>query len=363
LAPLMSQVRADISAGGVRQELALARIATGTALMMVAADMSMSGVVSGSGPKDGRERQALERTGWQRNSIKIGGRWYAYNRLDPLGSLLGLSAEMVEILNNSDDEDTTESVTEAAVAAAASISATVMSKTYLSGLADLFEAISDPKRYTESFVQRLVGSVVPAVVGEVTRTVDPYSREVFTMLDAIKRRTPGLSDDLPMRRDLWGRPVKYQSGLGWAYDVFSPIYSKADNPEPIDSEMLRLEKSVSMPGKKATFRGVNVDLNNYPGAYSRYVELAGNELLHPEYGVGAKDLLNQVVSGEHYLSDIYNQGTDGADGTKAEMIDAILTDYRRLAREQVLEEFPEINDEIEDFYQKQQDILAGIEGQ
>jgi len=118
-----------------------------------------------------------------------------------------------------------------------------------------------------------------------------------------------------------------------------------------------------MPGKKATFRGVNVDLNNYPGAYSRYVELAGNELLHPEYGVGAKDLLNQVVSGEHYLSDIYNQGTDGADGTKAEMIDAILTDYRRLAREQVLEEFPEINDEIEDFYQKQQDILAGIEGQ
>lgn len=363
LAPLMSQVRADISAGGVRQELALARMATGTALMMVAADMAMSGVVSGSGPKDARERQALERTGWQRNSIKIGGRWYAYNRLDPLGSLLGLSAEMVEILNNSDDEDTTESVTEAAVAAAASISATVMSKTYLSGLADLFEAISDPKRYTESFVQRLVGSIVPAVVGEVTRTVDPYSREVFNMLDAIKRRTPGLSDDLPMRRDLWGRPVKYQSGLGWAYDVFSPIYSKRDNPEPIDSEMLRLEKSVSMPGKKATFRGVNVDLNNYPGAYSRYVELAGNELLHPEYGLGAKDLLNQVVSGEHYLSDIYNQGTDGADGTKADMIDAIITDYRRLAREQVLEEFPEINDEIEDFYQKQQDILAGIEGQ
>jgi hypothetical protein len=359
LAPLMASVRADLSAGGARQELALARLSTGTALMMVAADMAMSGVVSGSGPKDTRERQALERTGWQRNSIKVGDRWYAYNRLDPAGSLLGLAAEMVEILNNAEDEDTEESVGEAAVAAVASISATVMSKTYLSGLADLFEAISDPKRYTESFVQRLVGSTVPAIVGEAARTADPYAREVFDMLDAIKRRTPGLSDELPLRRDLWGRPVSYQSGLGWAYDVFSPIYTKPAKAEPIDEEMLRLGKAVSMPSKKATFQGVNIDLNAYPGAYSRYVELAGNELKHPNYDMGAKDLLNAMISGEHFLSEIYNQGTDGVDGTKAEIIDAIVGEYRKLAREQVLQEFPEIQGEIDYFMQAQQEMLSG----
>lgn len=360
LAPLMASVRADIAAGGARQELALARLSTGTALMMIAADMAMSGTVSGSGPKDARERQALERTGWQRNSIKIGDRWYAYNRLDPAGSLLGLAAEMVEILNNSEDEDTEESVGEAAVAAVASISATVMSKTYLSGLADLFEAVSDPKRYTESFVQRLVGSTVPAIVGEAARTADPYAREVFNMLDAIKRRTPGLSDDLPLRRDLWGRPVTYKSGLGWAYDVFSPIYTKPAKAEPIDDEMLRLGKAVSMPSKKATFQGVNIDLNNYPGAYSRYVELAGNELVHPNYDMGAKDLLNAIVSGEHFLSDVYNQGTEGVDGTKAEIIDAIVGEYRKLAREQVLQEFPEIQGEIDYFLQTQQDMMSGV---
>ena len=360
LAPLMSSVRADIAAGGARQDLALARLSTGTALMMVAADMAMSGTVSGSGPKDTSERQALERTGWQRNSIKVGDRWYAYNRLDPAGSLLGLAAEMVEILNNSEDEDTEEGVGEAAVAAIASISATVMSKTYLSGIADLFEAISDPKRYTETFVQRLVGSTVPAIVGEAARTADPYSREVFGMLDAIKRRTPGLSDNLPLRRDIWGRPVTYQSGLGWAYDVFSPIYTKPAKAEPIDDEMLRLGKAVSMPSKKATFQGVNIDLNNYPGAYSRYVELAGNELKHPNYDMGAKDLLNAVVSGEHFLSEIYDQGTDGADGTKAEIISSIVSEYRKIAREQVLQEFPEIQGEIDYFIQTQQDMQSGV---
>ena len=360
LAPLMSSVRADIAAGGARQDLALARLSTGTALMMVAADMAMSGTVSGSGPKDTSERQALERTGWQRNSIKVGDRWYAYNRLDPAGSLLGLAAEMVEILNNSEDEDTEEGVGEAAVAAIASISATVMSKTYLSGIADLFEAISDPKRYTETFVQRLVGSTVPAIVGEAARTADPYSREVFGMLDAIKRRTPGLSDNLPLRRDIWGRPVTYQSGLGWAYDVFSPIYTKPAKAEPIDDEMLRLGKAVSMPSKKATFQGVNIDLNNYPGAYSRYVELAGNELKHPNYDMGAKDLLNAVVGGEHFLSEIYDQGTDGADGTKAEIISSIVSEYRKIAREQVLQEFPEIQGEIDYFIQTQQDMQSGV---
>jgi hypothetical protein len=360
LAPLMSSVRADIAAGGARQDLALARLSTGTALMMVAADMAMSGTVSGSGPKDTSERQALERTGWQRNSIKVGDRWYAYNRLDPAGSLLGLAAEMVEILNNSEDEDTEEGVGEAAVAAIASISATVMSKTYLSGIADLFEAISDPKRYTETFVQRLVGSTVPAIVGEAARTADPYSREVFGMLDAIKRRTPGLSDDLPLRRDIWGRPVTYQSGLGWAYDVFSPIYTKPAKAEPVDDEMLRLGKAVSMPSKRATFQGVNIDLNNYPGAYSRYVELAGNELKHPNYDMGAKDLLNAVVSGEHFLSEIYDQGTDGADGTKAEIISSIVSEYRKIAREQVLQEFPEIQGEIDYFIQTQQDMQSGV---
>lgn len=360
LAPLMSSVRADIAAGGARQDLALARLSTGTALMMVAADMAMSGTVSGSGPKDTSERQALERTGWQRNSIKVGDRWYAYNRLDPAGSLLGLAAEMVEILNNSEDEDTEEGVGEAAVAAIASISATVMSKTYLSGIADLFEAISDPKRYTETFVQRLVGSTVPAIVGEAARTADPYSREVFGMLDAIKRRTPGLSDNLPLRRDIWGRPVTYQSGLGWAYDVFSPIYTKPAKAEPIDDEMLRLGKAVSMPSKRATFQGVNIDLNNYPGAYSRYVELAGNELKHPNYDMGAKDLLNAVVSGEHFLSEIYDQGTDGADGTKAEIISSIVSEYRKIAREQVLQEFPEIQGEIDYFIQTQQDMQSGV---
>lgn len=346
LAPLMSQVRADIAAGGARSDLAYARMTTGSMLMLAAADLAMNGSITGGGPSDPKEKAALMRSGWQPYSVKIDDRWYAYNRLDPPGSLFGMSADLVEVLINTDTEDPNYDAEEAAVAIAAAIGANVLNKTYLSGLADFFEAMGDPKRRAEGFAQRFAGSLIPAGVAEVARQVDPYNREVYSMLDAMKRRTPGLSEDLPVRRDIWGRPLEFKSGLGWAYDVFSPIYSKKEDPEPIDSEMLRLEAPVSMPSKRVVFDGVTVDLDRYPGVYSRYLELAGNELKHPAWRLGAKDYLNALVTGKHPMSQIYRIRSDGPDGGKADMIASVVSDYRKLARDQLLKEYPELRDEV-----------------
>ena len=94
----------------------------------------MSGIVTGRGPSDRRERQAMERGGWQPYSIKVGDRYFAYNRLDPIGMSLGLSADMVEILANMDDDealgDAEVERTQAAIVM--SIANNVMNKTYMS---------------------------------------------------------------------------------------------------------------------------------------------------------------------------------------------------------------------------------------
>jgi hypothetical protein len=346
LAPLMQHVRADVAAGGARKDLALARMATGTAVMLTGADLAMSGQVTGGGPVDPAQRANLQRTGWQPYSVKLGKRWYAYNRLDPLGSTLGMTADMVEILQNTDGSDPNFDPEEAATAVTAAIGANVLNKTYLSGLADFFEAMADPKRRAEGFAQGLAGSLVPAAVNEVAKAQDPYAREVFTMLDAMKKRTPGLSDSLPLRRDLWGRPVETKSGIGWAYDAFSPIYSKKENPEPIDTELMRLEAPLSMPARRVGFDGVTVDLDRFPGAYSRYLELSGNELKDPAWNMGAKEFLNAVVSGDHPMSAVYQMRSDGPDGTKAEMIADVMNRYRAMARRQLLTEFPAIRAEV-----------------
>lgn len=359
LAPLMSSFRADLKAGGARRDLAVARLSSGTMLMLTAVDMAMSGVISGSGPVDPKEREALMRTGWQPYSVKIGDRWYAYNRLDPIGSTLGLAAGFAESSINADWESIDPAdFEEAFVGAVASVASNMMSKTYLSGLDEFFDAMSDPTRYGEGYARRLAGSIVPAISGEVARQVDPYLRDANTMMDAIKRRIPGLSEELPLARDVWGRPISYQSGLGQTYDIFSPIYSKKENPEPIDKEILDQGFQISKPSKNGIFRGV--DMGRYPHAYSRFLELAGNELKHPAWGLGAMDLLNQVVSGNHILSQSYQIRSDGPDGGKEGFIRDVMSQYRELAKRQILEEFPEIKREVDILEAKKRELRMPV---
>ena len=78
-----------------------------------------------------------------------------------------------------------------------SVSKNLVSKTYVSSVTSLLDAISDPQRYGGQYMQRLVGSVVPSGVGAVARAVDPVIREVETPLDAIQARIPGASQSLP----------------------------------------------------------------------------------------------------------------------------------------------------------------------
>jgi len=343
LAPLMSKFRADIQAGGARRDLALAQVSTGTTAMLAFADLAMQGKISGRGPTDNSERAALTREGWKPYSIRVGDRWYPYNRLDPVGSLIGLSADSVEAQRNAQAESVDDNDAERiAVGTAIAFAGNLTNKTYLSGLSDVFEALSDPQRYGEGTVQRMVGSVVPAGVAAANRIDDPYVREVNSMIDAMRSRTPGLSDKLPPKRDLWGEPVKYGTGMGSAVDLFSPVQSANPTPEPIDQEILRLGAHVTMPAKKTNFDGVTVDLSQYPAAYSRYLELAGNELKHPAWKMGAKDLLNKIVGGEHALSPVYRLRSDGPEGGKDFFIRDIVSQYREMARAQLIKEYPDL---------------------
>ena len=354
LAPLMKEVRTDVAAGGSRRDLALARIGTGTTIMFAAADLAMNESITGNGPSNPKERQALLRSGWQPYSIKVDDRYFAYNRLDPIGMTIGLGADMVDVLSNQEfgeDEDTTAE--EALVAVAVSIGNNTMSKTYMSGLAEFFETMSDPARHGDSYFKRLSGSLVPTLSGEITRFNDPYMREANTMLEAMKKKTPGLSETLPLRRNLWGEPISYQSGLGKTYDMFSPIYSKKENPYPVDKEILRLEANIGMPSAKTGFDGVRVNLRNYDGAYSRFLQLSGNEIKHPAWNLGAREYLNQVIGGRHQMSQVYKLRSDGPDGGKADFIKDTLKQYRELAKDKMLEEYPEIKAFIEDKKEEQ----------
>lgn len=132
----------------------------------------------------------------------------------------------------------------------------------------------------------------------------------------------------------------------------SPVKIADEKHEPIDDEILKQGFNITMPDRRQTFTQegttVPIDMAKHPAAYSRLLELAGNELKHPAWNLGLKDLLNSIVSGDHPLSAVYNLKTDGPEGGKEVMIRDLISQYRDLAKKQVLEEFPEIQQEVAD---------------
>lgn len=345
-APILKEWKADVAAGGARRDIALARMGAGTGILLASMDMALRGQASGEGPTDPGERANYLREGKQPYSVKVGDRWFSYSRADPIGMTLGLGADLVEIMQNAQEHD--QETEKAVTASTLAIAKNVTSKTYLQGISDFFDAVSDPDRYGDQYFNGIAGSLIPAGMAAWSRLEDPHLRTAQDMVDSIKRRTPWWNTDLPLYRDLWGRPVSFASGLGKGYDALSPFYSSQENPEPIDTELERLGYFPASPSRKTTFDGITIDLNKHPEAYSRYVELAGNGMKHPAWGLGAMDLLNAVVEKKHPLSEVYYSEpyTDGPDGGKANFIRKIIRDYRDMAKDQILKEFPEIAAEV-----------------
>jgi hypothetical protein len=354
LAPVMSDFRENISAGGARQSLALAQMGLGTSIMLATADAVLNGQLTGSGPQEKGQREAMQNEGWMPYSVKVGNRWVQYNKLETVGSSMALAADITQTLRdrgtaiNGDDV----SAERIAVAATFAIANDITTKQYLQGVARFFEVMSDPGPHSERAMQELAGSIVPAGIAGVAREQDPYNRAVYSMLDAIKARTPGVSKDLPPQRNLWGEPVRHDSGLGKAYDAFVPFATRESNNEPIDKEMLRQGINVPIPPARTSIGGVNVDLAQHPEIYSRYQELAGNELKHAAWGQGAKDYLNELVTGQGPLSPIYDSYQDGKDGGKATMIKDAIRQFRDLAKTQLMDEYPQLKQQVSDQHEK-----------
>lgn len=263
-APLLKEWRAEVMAGGARRDLALARAAVGSGVGALIMELAANGNITGNGPADDEAKQLLRADGWQPYSIRVGDKYYSYQRLDPFSTTFGVAADMVEL----QDYMTEKQREKVALLVTASIMRNLSSKTWLSGISDLTEAINDPERSASGFFKRLVGSmVVPAGVAQVARTVDPTLREAESILDAVKQRVPFLSKNLPARRDVWGRPVVSEGGTG--PDIISPIWMSSRKNDPINNEILRLGANVGQPRREVG--GVRLDADQW----GRYRELAG----------------------------------------------------------------------------------------
>lgn len=337
----------------MRQASARGRMALGGVFWGIMGTMSVSGKLTGGGPQNPEERSMLMSTGWRPYSVVLdngdGTKSYLdYRRVDPFGMILGMAADLAEASGQLADED----LDGVAQAMGMALARNLTNKTYLTGLREVVNALSQPDQYMQRFLENRMASYVPSIVGGMND--DEYMRETRTMLDAVRRKLPGLSDSLPPRRNLLGEPTPTPSGwlpFGAAGPgvarMVSPVAFSKSVTDPVKQELAKLQFGFSLPQRK--YRGF--DLTQYMDnggrdAYDFLQERVG------KVSIGGRTLaqsLDRLISSQRYKSMPEPEGDNDQLNPRIKEVQRVLSEYRQRAMKDTLKAFPRIKADVRAF--------------
>jgi hypothetical protein len=266
---LYPSVWRDLKAGGAKQEMALAKMMSGTQAMIGAGLLAQAGYLTGAGPSDNKERDAWLAAGNQPWSVKINGTWHGYNRLDPFAAWAGLASDMVNMKVKDQDAE------KVALKLVASFAENIVSKTWMQGVEGLSQALSDPDRYAGSFLSRTAASVLQpnALLSGIASRQDEYARKPDSFMDAMKARLPGLRETVPVRQDAWGQPLANNRYADNAFNAIAPMTHVEESTDPVRLEAARIGWAPGDPPKHITREGKEFALSTEQQA--EFNELAG----------------------------------------------------------------------------------------
>ena len=223
-------------------------------------------------------------------SVRIGDNWYSYNRLEPFATMLSLAVDMLSAVKSGDSNAKLWAPVQ-------SLLGQVKSKSFLSGLGDLLEAVEGPNQAPDKLARWASGFAVswlPNVIRSGSRATQDEIHERGVWGDGpewtsrmlrrtIQKTELSLIDDVPAY-DLWGRAKSRTNSpiphTDWLYRMLIPVNIKRDdafvgdriltnwnNAHPED------EKAPLPPTKKYT-----IGLKEYSMTdeqYGEYAKLAG----------------------------------------------------------------------------------------
>jgi hypothetical protein len=237
--------QADMLSGdAIKMAEARGRIATGMFMYTGLGFLAASGVVTGAGPQDARQRRTKMATGWKPYSIQVGNKYISYQRLDPFASVLGMSADIAEFLEEADrlgdfDKEWAHTLMLSGVY---SISNNILNKSYLAGLTTVLQAGMNPagkQEYFDRLVEKQLTSYIPKAFSQFTPlTDDPMVKATYDLMDSMKAQIPGFAGSVEPRRNLMGEPVtKMDDNLAArASSLFNPFpYATIKNDEVLDN--------------------------------------------------------------------------------------------------------------------------------
>lgn len=175
------------------------------------------------------------------NSIKLGGRWFSYDRIEPFATALSLA---VDGLKWASDIQAGKEPGTAIGDQMQKMVSLVRDKTFLKGLGDIIRAAEDPAQGVPEWGEQFATSWVPNMIRQTARASDENVRDSkvvgadwVTWSKSLLNRTasdafPNGSME-PPKVDLWGREITKDSlggppGTDFLYRLLSPFRTQSD---------------------------------------------------------------------------------------------------------------------------------------
>ncbi len=280
---------------------AFGRGAVGTAVLAAGAELMKNGLMTGY-PKSPEEARQWELEGKTPRSVYFMGKWRSISSVGPQTILLLAGGAMQDA----------KSFGEGAL----TIGKDFFNQTVLGGVQRPMQALVDPSRYGESYVQGLVGSTVPNIVKDSSSSADLYKREINSVGEAFQSGIPFARNQLLPKRGVLGEPVKNEGyGIGAFVDIFNsrtPIHTPAIdelsrlNIVDMGATPGKIRETETIFGKKVTFTPEELD---------KLEEASGNAL---------RPALENLVTSPGYAQ--------MSDENKQEMIGNLVKDIRSRAK-------------------------------
>jgi hypothetical protein len=281
-------------------------------------------------------REQALRTGRQAQSVKIGGKWYSYARLEPFATALAM---MVDTANAAKSGSTTRAI----AAPAKSLVAQISDKTFLSGIADVVEATQAEFKAGEGehgegigrWASNFAVAWIPNVLRSAGRAADSdmQQRGVWGhgdvwwggLMDRTLQKTEAPGVDSRPTYDLWGRTIPASTSFvprtDWAYRLTVPVDNRKE--DIFIGDRLLLNWNSQNPGDE-----------KYPAPAQKFYKQDGKAVYMSDEQFADFSRISGQVTSKLVQAESWN--TDKPTGEDIDKLTSIISDARSATRQALI---------------------------
>lgn len=320
-APLRAKYYKDITAGGIKGDIAIAKLGISSIILTGLGFLATSGNMTGSFDKN--MRSVMQDAGIPEFSYKIGNTWHEYKQVEPFATIAGFMADIHRITSSLgtrfedvNNDDVNAEIQAVLADLGLALAENITSKSYFKSLADALALVTGDKNLVD-VSGNLISSMAPlSSLASFTGRVggDDIKKEADTFLEKIRSKYKGTLDRDAL--DSFGRPMK---------DIeYSYLLTKKVEERPQDAfvrEMARLEIPTTKLPRNIVIAGQQVSLNT---------EEYWNMRRSMDKKFMLSNRLNALIKTQNYL--------DASDFTRTKMLENVINIIRNSAIKDVTRE-------------------------